>query len=621
MKRARRTAAVLAAIAIAAGVSAARAEQNARAPAAEVGPADFQPTTPPAIAPRRSDLASAAPRLPAEARHDLGELTAAERVRLSSPDARPGTGARPKKAAVKVGISRALPAEVGFRALASDLPVSGSRMVGGGLLERRTDGGLVWTAAFSSAGAGALRLHVAAARLPAGSRVYVYGENGEIHGSYDFTSGIRPEGFWTNTVFADRIFLEVQVPPGIAAADLARAFLVMGGVVHIDHPGFAPSPKASPTARPKSDACFVDRSCVSVTDFPNIDRASRAVAQLNFNDGGTEYICSGGLLNTAAGSNIPYLLTANHCFSNQPAATSLEAFWQYRTATCNGVTPDESLFPRTLGSTLLATADAATSSDYTFVQLSQNPPADSVMLGWTTADFFGSAGLVLYRLSYPISESGFDVRPQIYTREQVLAPPSSDCSEAPSSRFYYETDIQGGTGGGSSGSPAFLEDLRVVGQEYGSCGSNTNDNCDTVNNDTLDGAFSLTFPALQQWLQPGAPGACVVNATTLCLDGARFRVTVFYATDQGQSGAAAGVSLSGDSGYFWFFSPDNIELVVKVLTGCGINNRFWVFSGGLTNVGVTLLVEDTVRGTSQVYSNPVGTPFQPLQDTQAFHCP
>jgi hypothetical protein len=321
-------------------------------------------------------------------------------------------------------------------------------------------------------------------------------------------------------------------------------------------------------------------------------------------------------------SNVPYLLTANHCFDNQAAATSLEAFWMYRTASCNGPVPDESTFPRTLGSTLLATGNASSSSDYTFLQLSQNPPAGSVLLGWTTANLFNAVGLIGYRLSNPISSDNTYVVPQIFTRDQLLKVPVAEgCAEAPPTRFLYEKDIEGGTGGGSSGSLLMLENLRVIGQEYGACGTNINDNCDNVNNFSVDGAFSLTFAAIKQWLQPGAPGACVANATTLCLDNARFRVTVFYATSAGASGAGMGVPLTGDSGYFWFFSADNIELVVKVLTGCGVNNKFWVFTGGLTNVGVTLIVEDTVTGATQTYSNPVGTAYLPLQDTNAFPCP
>ena len=39
-----------------------------------------------------------------------------------------------------------------------------------------------------------------------------------------------------------------------------------------------------------------------------------------------------------------------------------------------------------------------------------------------------------------------------------------------------------------------------------------------------------------------------------------------------------------------------MELVVKTLDGCSINDRYWFFSGGLTNLEVTITVADTVSG-------------------------
>ncbi len=577
----------------------------------EVGPAVFRPSAPPKAAPRRADLAVAAPRLPESARHDLGALTAAEQTELRAPDRR--GGARPKRPAVKVGVSRDLPAQVGFSGLPATVAAGGSVPVSGGLLERSADGSLIWTASFSSTGAGALRLYIRQARLPAGSRVYVYGEDGEIQGPYNFSPGIRPEGFWTNTIFSDRIFLEAQLPAQATATELASAMLLVGAVVHLEHPSFAPSAAQKASTLPKSDSCFIDRSCVTTADFPNVEQATKAIGQLTFVDGGSSYVCTGGLMNTTNGSSVPYLLTANHCFSSDASAASLEAFWQYRTATCNGAIPDENLFPRTLGSKLLATG-ASPSSDFTFVQLLEDPPDDSVLLGWTTADVSHSAGLMLYRLSYANGD------PMIYTREQIDDSPDTLCPDAPRSAFLYEKDVAGASGGGSSGSPLYLEDLRVVGQEYGECGPTQSDNCDVVNNDTVDGQFRVTYPSVAQWLSPGNPAACVANPTTLCLNDGRFRVTVFYATPAGASGPGMGVSLTSDSGYFWFFDAANIELVVKVLDACTLGN-FWVFAGGLTNVGVTLIVEDTQTGATKTYNNAIGTPFAPLQDTSAFTCP
>ncbi|HVT18765.1 MAG TPA: hypothetical protein VHQ90_21600 [Thermoanaerobaculia bacterium] len=59
-----------------------------------------------------------------------------------------------------------------------------------------------------------------------------------------------------------------------------------------------------------------------------------------------------------------------------------------------------------------------------------------------------------------------------------------------------------------------------------------------------------------------------------------------------------------------------------MLNGCGVNGRYWVFAGGLTNVGVTLGVTDTATGQEQTYRYPPGVPFPPLQDIAAFAtCP
>jgi hypothetical protein len=61
---------------------------------------------------------------------------------------------------------------------------------------------------------------------------------------------------------------------------------------------------------------------------------------------------------------------------------------------------------------------------------------------------------------------------------------------------------------------------------------------------------------------------------------------------------------------------------VKVLNGCGLKQRFWVFAGGLTDVRAVITVTDTESGAVQTYTNPQGAPFWPIQDTGAFAtCP
>jgi hypothetical protein len=105
------------------------------------------------------------------------------------------------------------------------------------------------------------------------------------------------------------------------------------------------------------------------------------------------------------------------------------------------------------------------------------------------------------------------------------------------------------------------------------------------------------------------------SAGTLCLN-ERFAVSAKYTTDQ--AAKAHVVQLASDSGYLWFFSETNAEALVKVLDGCGLNHRYWVFAGGLTDVNVELTVTDKKTGAEKKYTNEAGHPFAPIQDTDAF---
>jgi Leucine-rich repeat (LRR) protein len=124
------------------------------------------------------------------------------------------------------------------------------------------------------------------------------------------------------------------------------------------------------------------------------------------------------------------------------------------------------------------------------------------------------------------------------------------------------------------------------------------------------------------WVDFQTGSVCVPGANTLCLSGGRFKVQAGWRTREGQTGAGRAVTLTGDTGYFWFFNESNIEMVIKVLDACGVNQRFWVFAGGLTDVQIDITVTDTRTGDVKTYRNPQGTAFQPIQDTEAFGtCP
>lgn len=115
---------------------------------------------------------------------------------------------------------------------------------------------------------------------------------------------------------------------------------------------------------------------------------------------------------------------------------------------------------------------------------------------------------------------------------------------------------------------------------------------------------------------PGRDG-CEPGPATLCLQGGRFRVEAAWKDFQGNAGAGQAVPLTGETGALWFFQESNLELVVKVLDGRGVNGRFWVFVASLTNVEFALTVTDTETGRQKVYRNPPGH-MASFGDTETF---
>lgn len=116
-----------------------------------------------------------------------------------------------------------------------------------------------------------------------------------------------------------------------------------------------------------------------------------------------------------------------------------------------------------------------------------------------------------------------------------------------------------------------------------------------------------------------APEACTPFAPVFCAHNERFWVSaIFSAPSLGISNAAAtAVPLTNDTGYFWFFSSNNVELVVKVVDGRAFNGFYWVFCAALSDLAYTVTVTDTGTGAVKTYTNPPGN-LGSVADTAAF---
>lgn len=119
-----------------------------------------------------------------------------------------------------------------------------------------------------------------------------------------------------------------------------------------------------------------------------------------------------------------------------------------------------------------------------------------------------------------------------------------------------------------------------------------------------------------------AGGSCTSSTSgALCLSG-RFTVTAGWRVGPEVGGATGSGTTSAcsnpGSGLFWFFDANNWEVLLKIINGCALNNRWWVFSAATTDVFYRLEVFDLKAGKNKIYFNYPGTPAPAVTDTDAF---
>ena len=537
-----------------------------------------------AAAPRLAERASFSPatELPAAATSVPEEI---ERIRAWNE-----AGNSP----AKNGFTRTLPDTIAFRATTGMTMKAAPAAFARGVVSASADGHVVYSTAIRVDGADRLRIRFDNVSIPDDAVFWVYGSGDE---PVAFGKELLYDGtIWSPPVHGPLVYVDFEAPASsVSAFEIRRIAELLK---------FTPAPSDAPN-------CLVDSTCVATSTFDSIAVAKKAVAHLEFVDGGDTYICTGSLLNDRKGDGTPYLLTANHCISTQAEATTLTSFFDYISTGCNS-TSNLGNAPRTTGATLLA---ASSTSDFSFLRLN-SIPAGRALLGWDATPV--TNGARLHRLSHPQPLS--IIFPQMYSNTNVSTS-ASTCSGYARPSFIYSTAAQGGIYGGSSGSPAMTDGGYVVGQLLGMCGASPNDGC-SIANRTVDGAFSLTYNTVKQWLENGNAATCTPNATTVCLVNGRFSVSIDWKTSGGQTGAGQAIKYTDASALFWFFGPDNIEVLLKVLNACSLNSTYWVFAAATTDVEYTIHVTDTTNGKTKTYFHAGGTPAPAITDTGAFAtCP
>jgi hypothetical protein len=456
-----------------------------------------------------------------------------------------------------------------------------------------TASSVVWSCSIKVENAYQIRLHLENVVLPPSAVMWVYGDR---DAPIPFDRDLLDDhgSLWTPSTQGETIYFEIEIPrSGRAASFLIRELLEI-------------VPNATLPLVPNESWCLIDAACITSARMPRIDALRGAIAHLHFVENGSGYVCTGGLITDRNQTHTPYLLTANHCFSDQPAASSLEAYWDYVRPSCGGPIPLRSSLSRSQGATLLTTS---TNSDFTLVRLN-SVPAGHWFLGWDNTSNLPN-GLQLYRISNPFPSDANVPLPQAYSTT-ILDTASATCPDQLRPRFIYSRFSEGATWGGSSGAPVVYlgpSSTYVIGQLFGTCGPLDATECDSRLMNT-DGAFSQTYSSISQWLDASNPvsASCVPGTTTACVLNNRFQVKVrawnHFASPQYNIDALVKpvtgfASAQSETAFFHFGDANNIELMVKLLNAG--NSGIAVLYGVATPFELWLTITDTRSGAIQTY--------------------
>ncbi|HEX7828898.1 MAG TPA: LamG domain-containing protein [Thermoanaerobaculia bacterium] len=145
---------------------------------------------------------------------------------------------------------------------------------------------------------------------------------------------------------------------------------------------------------------------------------------------------------------------------------------------------------------------------------------------------------------------------------------------------------------------------------------------DATANDVV-GSLHGTKNGSANYLNGAITTGCTTSTNTLCVGpSGRFALSATWKTASASGVAKVVPYQTSDSGLFTFFSDSNWEMTVKVLNGCPVNTRWWVFASGLTDQHVELVVTDQQHGETIRYFNYFGQPFNLNSDVDAFAtCP
>lgn len=355
-----------------------------------------------------------------------------------------------------------------------NLPVAYSPLNAGTWMEL-PNGNKVWRLKIKIKDALALGLYFTKdVQIPAGGKLYAYNANShQVLGAYTAST---PAFQALEMVEGESLTLEYDAPSWVTEMPVISiqevVYFYRGVEEHI-------AAFSGNNSSEKAQSCEVDVACSEGTAWTN---QINSVVHYTFNDGTGTYVCSASTINNTAEDCAPYILTAWHCGERQvgQSIATWVWYWKYQKSTCspgtaNSYDPSKGTKTMTGGTvrcssgngTLLNNPPGAyevAGSDFYLVELNSQPPAsyDVYYAGWNRTNISATNGVGIH---HPY---GSAKKISTYTTPSLSSSFNGGASGSHWSVVWSTTaNGHGVTEGGSSGSPLFDQDGRIIGQLSG----------------------------------------------------------------------------------------------------------------------------------------------------------
>jgi hypothetical protein len=351
----------------------------------------------------------------------------------------------------------------------------------------------IWRLRIISPRALSLNLGFSGYFMPPGGEVRLYATDGSYGlGPYTAADNAAHGQLWTAVVLSDDMIVELTLP-----RNLAHLAVLELTSINVGYRGFG-----APRDEQRSGSCEIDVNCPQSAAWWNEIPAVGVIST-----GGSTF-CTGFMVNDAAQDQTPFFMTARHCGITSGNAASLVVYWNYQSPKC-GQHGGGSLSLHQSGSTWRASNSP---SDFTLVQLTQppNPAWGVTFAGWDNGNVNALSEVAIHHPNTDEKSISFTNNPTTVTSYLGNAVPG----DSTHLRVLWESNPnRGATEPGSSGSPIFDQNHRVLGQLHGgysACGaSDMRDWYGRFNKSWTGGGSNST--RLSNWLDPGNTGVQAVD--------------------------------------------------------------------------------------------------------------